>query len=161
MTRGSDARRTTTGGGRRRGAVGGILFRLLLALALAVWVMAPFLHWDLRLDRVEYIVPWLLRPENGFLSLAALFWIWLQGPGMLRAIAAPPRREQEPLVVEEPQEGRLGVPSVGLEALGLEHRVEMARALGVPWRDELLVDQEEWTRVCRAAARDRAVMARP
>jgi len=141
------------------------LLRLFLALVLALWVMVPFLHWELRPDLVEYIVPWLLRPSTGFLSFVAVFWIWIEGPGMLRALASPPRTEQEPPVVEEPGEKPgeelLTVPTAAPEALGLEHRVEMARALGIPWEDELLVDQQEWARVCRAAARDRAAAVRP
>ncbi|MGO1894266.1 MAG: hypothetical protein ACTH0H_00330 [Brachybacterium sp.] len=123
---------------------------LLLAVTLSLLVYLPFTHWVLEWRMAEYLVPWLLRPSTGFLSLTLALWWLFTVPGTLHLLAgggaAPAPDAAE----------RIDVPAGPLPELGAGHRFEMAQALGIPWRDELIHDHRAWTLACSEAARARA-----
>ncbi len=51
---------------------------------------------------------------------------------------------------------RLRIPGGTFSELGAQHRWEMAEALGIPWRDELIHDHDGWAIACLEAAQRRA-----
>lgn len=141
---------------------------LLLAVVLSLLVHLPFAHWVLEWRMVEFLVPWLLRPSTGFLSLTLALWLLFTAPGTLHVLAvggtasaATVRESAEDAAREPatptPSSGKgIAIPAGPLRELGAGHRFEMAQALGIPWRDELIHDHRSWTLACSEAARARA-----
>lgn len=155
----------------------GVLLSLLLAIALSLLVMLPGAPWVLEWRMVEYLIPWLLRPSTGFFSLVLALWLLFTVPGVLRRWSDDPARydaseEGTPAEADEPAaepepffgdlvEGEtLRIPAGTFRELGAEHRWEMAQALDVPWRDELLDDHQSWAVACLEAAQRRAAELR-
>ncbi|AXK44448.1 hypothetical protein [Brachybacterium saurashtrense] len=155
-----------------------LLVIALVAVVLALLVMRPFSHWVYEPRMIPYLVPWLLDPRTGFLSLTLVLWALVAVPYLLRAMAArgiarrslrearsalssPTRRGTS--AAEDGVEGaqdQVSIPAVSLEEMGPVHRVEMAEALGIPWDDSLVLDDGAWARACRDAARERAAARR-
>lgn len=162
---------------RRRRHRGGGLLRLLLAIGLALLVLLPTAHWVLEWRMVEYLLPWLLTPSTGFFSLTLALWLLFTVPGVLRRRSGEPtgsgassegtttgaddpaaKRDRGPEGVAE--EGGLRIPTGTFHEFGTEHRWEMAQALGIPWRDELIHDQQSWAIACLEAAQRKAAELR-
>lgn len=166
MTSISQARRPDRSRGARRVGRRSLLW-LLLAVALSLVVHLPFAHWVLEWRMVEFLVPWLLRPSTGFLSMILALWWLFSAPGMLHHLAgggraAAPAADPADDDAEQPAEPRketderIAIPEAPLQELGAGPRFQMAQALGIPWRDELIHDHRSWTRACSEAARARA-----
>lgn len=157
---------------RGRGMAGTIL-RLLIAAALAAAVLTVIHPWVLQADLLPYSLTWMLRPESGFYTLAIALWLLLDVParliGWARGSVHPRPGEgaaQDSTagtasvsgsdVDPEDRTARLAIPGLPFRELGIEHRVEMAHALDIPWRDELIHDHQSWTVACLEAAQRRA-----
>lgn len=172
---------TAQGSGRREGrrrirARGFSLLVLLFAVGLSLAVVLPFAHWTLRWSMLEFIVPWLLRPATGFLPLTLTLWIVFTVPSTLRHWAGggqgdsevsdpvdvdPDARQPVPPASEPAKGEMLSIPAVTFRELGAGHRWEMAEALGIPWRDELIHDHQSWAVACLEAAQHRAAERHP
>lgn len=143
---------------------------LVLAVAISLLVHLPFAHWVLEWRMVEFLVPWLLRPSTGFLSLALALWLLFTVPGTLRVLAgggqAPAQettdsadagvRGPSASTPGQAAAGRLDIPAGTFREMGAGHRFEMAEALGIPWRDELIHDHQSWAHSCLEAAQRKA-----
>lgn len=156
---------------RRLLRIAGILVRgLPAAVVVGLFVLLPFAHWTVELRMVEYIVPWLLRPSTGYLSLVLVLWIVFSLPGALRLLAgvapsittsAKPRtasrKDSDADQLPDPIEAEeIWIPAASVGALGSAHRWEMAEALGIPWRDELIHDGDAWRSACEDAVESEA-----
>ena len=163
--------------GRRRPRRGGALLRLLLAVVLALLVMLPAAHWVTEWRMVEHLLPWLLTPSTGFLSLVFALWLLFTVPGVLRRLSGEPVRsgassEGTATAADDPDATRdrvpeevagedgLRIPTGTFRELGVAHRWEMAQALGIPWRDELIHDHQSWEIACLEAAQRTAAELR-
>ena len=108
----------------------------------------------------------ILRPWRLVIALVlAVGWLFVLSavPGMLVRLGSR-RRIQETRTrtpsgassggpgASTMDEELLRVPSTELSELGAEHRWQMAQALGIPWRDELIVDAQGWAAACCEAA---------
>lgn len=172
------ASRTGTGQGRRRlWTLGRPLLLLLLAVVLSLVLLLPWAHWTLEPRMVQYIVAWLLRPSTGFLSLTLVVWLLFTAPRALRFLGGALRSEEESapeareetvadpatpvsMIADRADGERLRIPAVTFRELDAGHRRELARALGIPWRDELIHDHQSWVVACLEAAQDRAAAVR-
>lgn len=144
---------------------------LVIASVITLVVYVPLAPWSLRWALLDSLLPWILAPSTGALSLAlallVLFWV----PPLLRSWtggARQPRREPargstvkgaSPVDQEDPSgaEGeQLEIPAMSFREMGAEHRWELAEALDIPWRDELIHDHQSWTIACLEAAQHRA-----
>lgn len=166
MTTTSQNRRPDRGRGARRVGRWSLLW-LLLAVVISLVVYLPFAHWVLEWRMMEYLVAWLLRPSTGFLSMTLALWWLFSVPGTLHLLAGGGRSAAQAAApadggAEESAEpttetdDRIAIPAVPLQELGTGHRFQMAQALGIPWRDELIHDHRSWTRACSEAAHARA-----
>lgn len=172
------ASRTGTGQGRRRR--GALLRPLLLLLLAAVLSLLPILQWPpqwtLEPRMVPYIASWLLRPSSGFLSLTLVLWLLFTAPRALRVLGgarrsgepAPDAGEEAladpgtsvPAGADRAEREELRIPAGTFRQLAADHRWEMAEALGIPWRDELIHDHQSWAVACLEAAQVRAATVR-
>lgn len=172
---------------------------LLLAVVLAAAILLDFVPWVIEPEMLQYVLPHLLRPSTGFLSLVLVLFlaIWLPlGLPAARIAAArpdgsaaqgsrpdlpsepePPRhtpgtpeqgsqldRQEQPARRPAPPEPdpahAVEIPLRPVTLLDARQRLEMARALDVPWDGRLARDDEAWLRACagglqRAARRHR------
>lgn len=154
---------------------------LLVAVALALAVVLPGSHWRMDPALLEFIVPWLLDPISGFLPLTLALWLLFTVPSALRCWAGVRRGGSErpgpalrpgPSAPARPDapttsprsagtaEERLSIPAVAVGDMEAGHRRELAEALGIPWRDELIHDHPGWTLACLEAAQHRAAEQR-
>lgn len=168
-----DSRRTQgTGSRSSRGlTMQGAAVRAALAIAIALWVVLPFAHWDVTLPLLRFLIPSLFDPRTGFLPLALALFLLFAVPALLRrwsgesAPTAP--RGAGPTTASLPEgagtaegEDPLQIPTAPFRDLGTGHRWEMAEALGIPWRDELIHDDQSWAISCLEAAQARAASHR-
>lgn len=56
-----------------------------------------------------------------------------------------------PIFSSDTSEDQITVSSMSLREMGAGERWEMAEALGIPWRDELILDHGSWDAACREA----------
>jgi hypothetical protein len=152
---------------------------LLIAVAVAVMAYGANDHWALRLDLLPFTLNWILTPASGFLPLVLALWLAMEVPRRLvrrtreTGAAAPDggsgaeasvtvtpdaRASESPADAEESE--RLQIPAGTFRELGVAHRAEMARALGIPWRDELIHDHQSWAIACLEASQRRAAELR-
>lgn len=163
-------------GGPRRRVRWARLFPLTLVLAVVIALVTylPMAPWNLQWSRLEFLLPWVLTPANGVLSLVLVLLILFWVPSVLRSLtggnrqpgsepaghgstdSAPLSGREDPRGLEEDQ---LKIPAMSFRQMGAEHRWELAEALGIPWRDELIHDHQSWAIACLEAAQRRA--ARP
>lgn len=171
-TAGAELRRGRRFPGRsRRGVLVRAVVAAVAAAVVALWAVLPFAHWTTTLSQLRFLIPWLLDPRTGFLPLALALFLLLTVPGLLRRFSGEPAA---PHMVSAPHpvhgvlpagaEGwddgdTVYIPTAPLAELEAEDRWEMAQALGIPWRDELIHDDQSWTSECREAARARAAAA--
>lgn len=144
---------------------------LMIASVITLVVYLPMAPWSLRWSQLDSLLPWVLAPSTGALSLAlallVLFWV----PPLLQSWtggAQPPRREPVRGSTAEAAspvdrgdllgaEGeQLEIPAMSFREMGSEHRWELAEALDIPWRDELIHDHQSWAIACLEAAQHRA-----
>lgn len=165
---------------RRGRGLRGALLTLLLALVLAVWILVSQDHWAFRADLLPFTISWVLAPGSGLLPLTLALWLMVEVPrrflrrsrgAVVReeagaapapALSAVPVDPSEQLVDHGEEAGAqaglppLRIPSGTFRELGAQHRWEMAEALGIPWRDELIHDHQSWAVACLEAAQRRA-----
>lgn len=171
------ASRTGPGQGRRRlAALIRSLLLLLLSVVLSLLLILQWAQWTLEPRMVQYIASWLLRPSSGFLSLTLVLWLLFVAPRALRFLGGARRsggsapEAGEAASAEPEPAGSLGADGAGGEGLRVPagtfrqldagHRREMAAALGIPWRDELIHDHQSWAVACLEAAQVRAATLR-
>lgn len=176
---------TASGQGRRRwrGAVVTLLIAVALAVMIFVandhWALRPdllpyTLNWIL--TPVSGFLPlvlalWLAlevprRLVRRTRSTGAAAHDGRSGTEVPVTVAPDVPEPEEPVRAEEPegaeapsgaeQPERLRIPAGTFRELGVEHRAEMARALGITWRDELIHDHQSWAIACLEAAQHRA-----
>lgn len=148
-----------------------ILVTLLLAFVIALVVYLPMAPWSLRWSHLESLLPWLLTPSTGVLSMVLVLLILFWVPSLLRSLtggAQQPRPEParggaaeaaspvERADVRGDEEEQLSIPAMSFRRMGAEHRWELAEALDIPWRDELIHDHQSWAIACLEAAQHRA-----
>jgi hypothetical protein len=174
-------RRPTLGRGPVR-----TLVALLIAAVLALLVVLAGTPWALEWGMSRTLVRWLAHPSAGFLPLTLVLWLLFTVPSALRYLGGVRRQEAEgqrasevadagpersepsgprtapsPLRDASPaEEARLAVPTGTFRQLDAGHRWEMAAALGIPWRDELLHDHQSWAVAALEAAQRRAAELR-
>lgn len=162
------ARATLPGGPRSPGLRWrGVLVRAGVAAVIALWAVLPFAHWTTTPAHLRFLIPWLLDPRTSFLPLALVLFLLLTVPGLLRRLSGEPVAA---LMVSAPhpvagvagdaeaggEEDVLHIPTAPLSELDPEVRWEMAEALDIRWRDELIHDHRSWTIACLEASRARA-----
>lgn len=145
---------------------------LLLAFLIALVVYLPMAPWSLRWSHLEFLLPWVLAPSTGVLSMVLVLLILFWVPSLLRALtgsAQQPRSEPprggaaeaaspvDRAVARGDVEEQLSIPAMSFRQMGAEHRWELAEALDIPWRDELIHDHQSWAIACLEAAQHRAV----
>ena len=160
-------------GGPRRRVRWARLFPLALVLAVVIALVTylPTAPWNLQWSRLEFLLPWVLTPANGVLSLVLVLLILFWVPSLLRSLtggAQQPRPEParggaaeaaspvERADVRGDEEEQLSIPAMSFRRMGAEHRWELAEALDIPWRDELIHDDQSWAIACLEAAQHRA-----
>lgn len=162
------------------------LVALLIAAVLALIVILAGVPWVWERGMAGSVVRWLLRPSAGFLPLTLVLWLLFTVPSALRFLGGARRAEAEGRPPSEPagagpersgpsgsrtersplqdaaptDEVRLGVPAGTFRQLEAGHRWEMAAALGIPWRDELIHDHQSWAVAALEAAQRRAAELR-
>lgn len=149
----------------------GLLQRAKTRLSLAALLSAALLLIGAPWESISpfgapFLLIGLVDPASGFFVLTGALWLLFTVPGMLHTLARRRPREGVADKVKTASrstdaEGRrrLRIPAGGLEDIGAEHRWELAAALDIPWRDELIHDHQSWAIACREAAQHRA--ARP
>lgn len=151
---------------------------LLIAVLVAVTVYVGTDHWVLRPDLLPYTLGWILSPVSGFLPMVLALWLVLEVPrrlvrriGFRDTAAVEPAGPEAPVqeiaiapgpeqVAETEEHEPLQIPTGTFREIGAAHQAEMARALGIPWRDELIHDHQGWAVACLEAAQHRAAELR-
>ncbi|MGO1227205.1 hypothetical protein ACT3SQ_01960 [Brachybacterium sp. AOP42-C2-15] len=160
------------GGPRRRGhRARDIPVTLLAAVVIALVIYWPMSPWSLSWSQLEFLLPWMLAPSTGVLPLALVLLILIWVPVVLRSLtggtrrpsATPPgddpAKTSSPSAREEQRgvgDDQLEIPAMSFRQMGTEHRWELAEALDIPWRDELIHDHQSWAIACLEAAQRRA-----
>ncbi|MGY5764023.1 hypothetical protein ACXET9_02325 [Brachybacterium sp. DNPG3] len=144
------------GGSGRSGARRAAVTLLLLgaSILVALWVLAPTFHWALRIDLLDHLLPSLLWPRTGMLSLIGALFLLTGGSYLL--ITAPIARApgQDPqgaaALAEELAHGTKGpalrIPIGPVTALDARARRQAAKALEIGWDDAWASDDERWQR---------------
>lgn len=146
-------------GGRRAAAV---LLLLAASILVSLWVLAPTFHWALRIDLLEYLLPSLLRPSTGMLSLTAALFLTFGGSFLLvgsrTARPGGETRGEAVALAEEPSHDATGpalrIPIGTIGALSTTARQEAARALEIGWDDAWATDDELWQRAYETGMRE-------
>ncbi|MFC0675285.1 hypothetical protein [Brachybacterium hainanense] len=155
----------------RRRVVGGTVLAALLAPVLALVVFAPFDDWAFTPRLLPYIIPNLLRPGEGYLTLVLLLFlvIWVplvqpaawgaEGrrsrrpfPGPDAPIGTADRAPRLPAAPADPR-ARVEIPRAPLTALDARQRHQIAMALDITWDGRLARDDRLWERTVRRALR--------
>lgn len=152
-----------------------LVLALLLAVAATLFVYAPF--YGLRfepwmLDGLRYLV---LDLRSGFAGMVLALFLLFTVPFLLSSLSGVRRRGRGrerfsesatpggvsgPVFSSDLSEDQITVPSMALREMGAEARWEMATALGIPWRDELILDHESWEAACHEATEGEAELHR-
>lgn len=139
---------------------------LLLSAVVTLYAYVPL--YGLRLgprllDDLRYL---LLDLQSGFLSLLIGLFVLFATPFLLTRLSRPaagrrrgrapadstgPGKASGPIFSSDIAEDQIAVPSMALREMGAGERWEMAGALRIPWRDELILDHESWDAACREA----------
>lgn len=140
-----------------------LVIALVLAVAASLWVYDGYTGVLHSWSQFRYAQYFVFDPASGFPSLVLALFVLFAVPGMLVRLGSR-RRIQETRTrtpsgassggpgASTMDEELLRVPSTELSELGAEHRWQMAQALGIPWRDELIVDAQGWAAACCEAA---------
>lgn len=143
-----------------------ILLAFLLSAAVTLYAYVPLYGLRLRPRVLEDLRYLLFDLQSGFLGLLIGLFVLFAAPFLLarlsrpaagrrrgRTVAGPtgPRSASGPIFSSDASEAEIAVPSMALREMGVGERWEMAEALGIPRRDELILDHESWETACREA----------
>lgn len=146
-----------------------ILLAFLLSAAVTLYAYVPLYGLRLRPRVLEDLRYLLFDLQSGFLGLLIGLFVLFAAPFLLARISRPaadrrrgstaadpadpagPGRSSGPIFSSDASDDEIAVPSMALREMGSGERWEMAEALGIPWRDELILDHESWETACRAA----------
>lgn len=151
------------------------LIALVLVVVGALFIYTPYYvlrFGPLLLDELRYIV---LDLQSGFASMVLALYLLFTLPFLLSRLSAGRRRgsgragssdsttsggSSGPVFSSDISEDQVSVPSMALREMGASERGEMATALGIPWRDELILDHESWEAACHEATEREAKLYR-